>query len=212
VRHIKSKSLLLAFAASFSLNASATLLNPVEYQQGSTTWLKLSETVGLSIADIESGVGGWHTAYRFATTDEIMSLFASFGLVSTDYTTGPTPIAYFNGQVGGGGADYDGTYSTGTGEGGAIGRSHGVRVYTRLTSGDWPEALSPNCPAYNVCSFAEITYAPQDLLDANGATGNFLVRRTVDVPEPGSFVLLGIAGIVLAARRRVTTRAENSRG
>lgn len=212
MRHIKSKSLLLAFAASLSLNASATLLNPSEYHQGSTTWLKLSETVGLSIADIESGVGGWNTVYRFATTDEILSLFDSFGLVATDYTVAPTPIASFNGQVGGGGAWYDGTYVTGMGDGGAIGRSHNLFLYTRLTSGDSGEPLSPDCPAYNVCSFAYIDYAPQSWNDASEFIGNFLVRRTVDVPEPGSFALLGIAGILLAARRRVAARADNNRG
>jgi len=213
VRHIKFKSLFLAFAFSLSLNASATLLDPAEYQQGSTTWLKLSETVGLSIADIESGVGGWNTVYRFATNDEIGSLFDSFGLVATDFTVTPTPIAFFNGQVGGWTKDYqDGTYSTGTGEGGAIGRSHNLYLYTRLTSGDSGEPLSPDCPAYVVCSLAYIDYGPQDLDDANEFIGNFLVRRTVAVPEPGSFALLGIAGILLAARRRIAAQPENRRG
>jgi hypothetical protein len=211
VRHIKSKSLFLALAASFSLNASATLLNPLEYQQGSTTWLKWSETVGLSINDIESGVGGWNTYYRFATTAEITDLLASLNLVTTNYTAAMTPIGYFMEQIAGYTEEgYTGTWFS-QGNAGAMGRSHEVFVSTHLTSGDWQDALSPDCPAYTNCSAAEVLYQPQALNSAHGAVGNFLVRRTVDVPEPGSFALLGIAGILLAARRRVTARVENSR-
>jgi hypothetical protein len=75
-------------------------------------------------------------------------------------------------------------------------------VYVNLTSGDSPFDLSPDCPAYFSCSNAVIDYQAQDRDYRSESMGNFLVR----IPEPGSLALFGLAGLLLAAKRRSARR------
>ena len=58
------------------------------------TWLTLSDTAGLSAAQINSGVGGWNTSYQYASFAQIQALFIDAGLINySNYSTNPTEIA-----------------------------------------------------------------------------------------------------------------------
>jgi hypothetical protein len=196
--------LVLAVLGGGQLSAQASLLHPLEYNDGTRTWLKLSETVGLSIIDIYSGAGGWNTRYRFATDAEVAGLVNSFGLVTTDYTTdpGPGPYSFVYGIGGTTDGLYAGTWFS-QGNGGAIGRGLNAYILAGFTNGDNGSALSPNCPAYTNCSYASVSYGAQSYTDKNGVTGNFLVKldAPVDVPEPPTLALLALAGALLIAKR-----------
>ena len=191
-----------AVFAAIQCSASAA---PVEFEDGSyLTWLTLAETENLSINDILGGVGGWNRTYRFATTAEIDAMLLHQGLYATDYAaTTSSRTGDFVNNVGG--TDQQtgmaGTYFS-NGNAGAWGRTLDMAVYVNLTNGDSPFDLSPACPAYFSCSNAEMVYQAQDLDARSESMGNFLVR----IPEPGSFALLGLAGILLAARRRQQQR------
>jgi hypothetical protein len=201
----KLKAAVLALCASAAFSANASLLDPHEYQDGTLSWLALSETVGLSINDILSGKGGWNTRYRFATRTELDGLLDSFKVTNEDYAQ--YPIGHITGllnAIGGSTPDGNiGTWSDGRGYAGARGQTLDEWVSLEVTSGDDPQ-LSPNCPSYVVC-------ARSDVLHGSGGggqyTGNFLVRLAdveppVDVPEPSSLALLGLAGALAASRLR----------
>jgi len=201
MRQLKTIACAALFAA-MHLSASAA---PVEYKDGSyLTWLTLAETENLSINEIMSGVGGWNKTYRFATAQEVDTLLLHMGLYATDYaasTASRTGDFYYNM----GGTDHQsgmpGTYFS-NGNAGAWGQTLDMAVYVNLTNGDLGVDLSPDCPAYFNCSNADIIHQAQNLDARSEAMGNFLVR----IPEPGSFALLGLAGVLLAARRRKTQR------
>jgi hypothetical protein len=198
--------LVLAVLGGGQLSAQASLLNPLEYDDGTRTWLQLSETVGLSINDIYSGAGGWNTRYRFATDAEVVGLVNSFGLVTTDYAINPGggPSAFVYGIGGTTQGGYAGTWFS-NGDAGAIGRGLNAHILAGFTSGDAGYALSPNCPAYFSCSYASVDYGAQSYTDRNGWTGNFLVKldAPVDVPEPSTLALLALSGALLLIAKRV---------
>lgn len=204
----KLKLSLLALCAGLHASASASLLDPLEYVQSGKTWLQLSETAGLSIDDIEAGVGGWYANYRLASVGEVDQLLLDMNLFNVDYTTQTTPgMSDFFMKLGG---ITDGIYS-GTwhvdGNAGARGRARGIFVDVGFTNGFSPVALSPDCPANNSCSYSSIFHGVLNDSWSSSSVGNFLVRRTADIPEPGSVALFGIAAALLVARRRGKGRA-----
>jgi hypothetical protein len=180
-------------------SAQASLLHPLEYHDGTLAWLELSETAGLSINDIDSGAGGWNTKYRFATDAEVAGLMNSLSLVTTDYTATPVPgISDFIYKLGGMTADgMAGTWFS-QGNEGANGRGLNAFIRAGFTNGDSGTALSPGCPAYFNCMYADVTYGPQSHDAAVDTTGIFLVR---DLPEPPTPALMAMAGALLIARR-----------
>jgi hypothetical protein len=208
MRFSLAKIIASAALATFHFGASASLIDPLEYESNGLTWLKLSETTSLSLNDFATGVGGWNTQYRFALNSEIDALLASFRLHlgDTGYQQQIAGASDFMDAVGGmteGGLA--GTYEHG-GTVGAKGRGLGRYVWVELTSGDEPEPLGPNCDAYFSCTRVVAT-AEQQLNIRESDTGLFLIRNDavipppISVPEPSSLALIG-AGALLAYHRR----------
>lgn len=204
-----AKCLITAALTTFHFTASASLIDPLEYESDGLTWLQLSETAGLSLNDFATGVGGWNTKYRFALNSEIDSLIGSFGLSlgDTGYQQDGFGAGDFVFSVGGMTADGpSGTYFE-DGNQGAIGRGLGRFVWAELTNGDDPEPLGPDCDAYFSCSRFRAEAGLQPLTDRSSDTGLFLIRQEavepppVGVPEPSSLALFG-AGALLAYQRR----------
>jgi len=208
MRVLLTKCLTAAALVTVHFTASASLVDPLEYESNGLTWLQLSETVGLSLNDFATGVGGWNTKYRFALDSEIDSLIASFGLSLGDsgyrqYGFGVGDFVFSVGGMTEGGPA--GTYFN-DGNQGAIGRGLGRFVMAELTNGDAPWPLGPDCDAYFSCSRFVAQAGLQPLGERGNDIGLFLIRQDdmeppVDVPEPSSLAVLG-AGALLAYQRR----------
>jgi hypothetical protein len=58
------------------------------------TWVALSQTAGLSQAQIDAGAGGWIGTYQYATWAQVDTLFADAGLNNeVAYSSNPAEIA-----------------------------------------------------------------------------------------------------------------------
>lgn len=189
-----------------AFNAHASLMQPDEYKAGNLTWLKLAETVGLSMTDFNAGVGGWNTKYRMATSLEIGQLLTSFGVAEGDtgLMIGAPGAGEFVQRIGGmaPGTIYAGTWANGNGSSGADGQGLGWYVSAYLH--DEAPFQIDQCPAYFSCSqisAIRTTAAPEA---RSMRTGLFLVKADApqSVPEPGTLALLGLAGGLLTYQRR----------
>lgn len=202
----KVKFLSLAVLVGLQMNASASLLEPQEFDNGGLTWLTLSETTGLSISDFNNGAGSWNTKYRLARGAEVESLVQSYGIRPTEVTTQPNGRSWgYIQDVGGWNDHFFGTWWF-DGSQGAIGRTLDAYVDVSLFSGDNPHPTSPSCPGYADCTYAKIDYSAQNLFAKSSTEGLFLVRRAedapADVPEPGTLALFGAAALAALYRRR----------
>jgi hypothetical protein len=204
----RTKIAALVMLAGLQINASASLLQPREYQGAGLTWLTLAETVGLSVSSFENGTGGWNTKYRLASNDEIQALLSSFGIAPSEPTTKPIGnTVNFIFEVGGyiPGTSYNGTWFFG-GSQGATGQTATAYVDVGRLDGDLHGNLNANCPQYYDCSYANISFGFQDPSYSSSTRGLFLVERDAPisspVPEPSSLALFGAAAMIAYARRR----------
>ena len=195
--------------ATLHLTASASLIEPLEYESKGLTWLRLSETAGLSLNDFATGVGGWNSKYRFALNTEIDSLLSSFGLglVDTGYARSVPGVSDFVFKFGGvTGYGTAGTYFD-DGNQGALGRGLGRFAVAQLTNGDNGSALSEDCAPFTSCSRFFATAGLEPPNDRQSHIGLFLIGQDVveppvGVPEPSSIMLMAIAGLALVRRRK----------
>jgi hypothetical protein len=202
------------FCAMVPAVAQAELLkysNVVQDTQTGLVWLQLSETRGLSINQVLSGVGYWtrhqpliadSTLYRYATNSEIATLIEHYGMYASDYTTGNFGAGRFIFGIGGTTGSAAGTYFN-DGNQGAIGMSPSAFVNALLTNGDNGNAFSPTCAAYTGCERVTIDYSSRlDQLNfSSPSVGSFLVA----IPEPETLALLGAGLLAFAASRRKAT-------
>lgn len=198
------KAFSVAALTSLHVFAQASLIQPDEYEAGSLTWLKLSETVGLSMNDFRSGAGGWNSKYRLASSIEIGRLLQSFGVAegNTGLMVGAPGAGEFIFTIGGTAPDgiYSGTWGF-NGNQGADGVGQGWFVSAYL-HGEAPVQIE-QCPPYFSCSRISAIRGTQPNYRSSIA-GLFLVKDDTPrgVPEPGSLALLGLAGGLLGYQRR----------
>ena len=202
-----TKVLGFLLAAAACSSASASLSNPLEYNDGQRTGLQLSETTNLSIEDIVTGEGGWIKKYRFAKQSEIDYLLNQFLIVPMENTVldiedhNMPRVWDFISQVGGqtpGGPS--GTYFVGGWLQGAAGRGLNMYANIGLATNDGMVTVD-QCPGYSTCAFASISYEPQSWTSRSEEIGFFMVR-SADVPEPSSIALFGIGVAAVMAKRR----------
>lgn len=196
-----SQALVALALASLHVSAHASLINPDEYKTSSQTWLKLSETVGLSMNDFNNGVGGWNTMYRLALSEEISLMLQGLGIAQGDsgWKTTVPGASNFIYQLGGTapGGYYAGTWGS-DGNQGANGIGMGWSVMATLNNGEQGSPLSADCPAYTNCARIVATAGNVSPFSSTPITGLFVVR----IPEPGTLALFGLAGGLLAFQRR----------
>jgi hypothetical protein len=205
----RTKIAALGLLAGLQINASASLLQPREYEAAGLTWLTLAETVGLSVAYFENGAGGWNTKYRLASNDEIQALLSSFDIAPSEPTTKPIgnsrgfifDIGGYNPDVAFGG----GTWFRG-GSQGSTGQTATAYVDVGRLDGDMHGDLNANCRQYYDCNYANISFGPQAPSFTSSTIGLFLVKRDIPtpspIPEPSTLALFGAAAMIAYSRRR----------
>lgn len=212
LRKIMASAVVAAMVPAVAQAELLTYSNVVQDTQTGLVWLQLSETKGLSINQILSGVGYYtvhqpmaadSTLYRFATNNEIATLIDHYGMYASDYTTGNFGAGRFVFGIGGSSGSYAGTYFN-DGNQGARGMTPNAFVDALLTNGDNGGALSATCPAYTGCERVTIDYSSRaSLLNFSSPTvGSFLVA----IPEPETFALLGVGLLAFAASRRKSVK------
>lgn len=189
-----AKSVAALFLGSVIGAANATPVSPVEYHRAGLNWLVLSETTGLSISDILNGVNGWNQKFRFATDSEVLTLLNSFGLVPGYHSSWDSPEAEYIDAVGG--SMPSGTAGTWFFDGsqGATARTSDMIVDVGLVDIDQGDLFGCDLG----CQYVKITYAAQSVTESSPTVGNFLV----EVPEPSSIGLIGVAAVALIRARR----------
>jgi hypothetical protein len=162
-------------------------------------WLDLPLTVGLSIADVQNGAGGWAAqGWRVATMPEVCGLAADvFGptvLCPTQYSSASirfddrsVPIVELLGitEIG----DDDLIVAAGFFDDGDLSDGEAaLAAYVFFVS-----TVSGDQSQFNLSN----DWGPS-ATDANALTGVFLVRA---IPEPGTAALLGLGLLALPRRR-----------
>ena len=139
-------------------------------------WLDLSATQGLSATDILNGAGGWIREFRYATHDEFTALLSEFGLYH-EFTARAEK--------------YDDAYLFNE----FLNTEHtacGPTVSCGLFISDLGNTVDVvNVSTGNLLGFSAVwdNYASLDW--SNYGYGSFLVRESLNVPEPSSLLLLG---------------------
>lgn len=160
------------------------------------TWVALSQTAGLSEAQVEAGAGGWFGSYQYATESQLATLFADAGLANLKaYTNDPATIAnvqafvqLFNPPRPGYTAAALGFFTS------SVPAYYGIMdvqyVEGEGAIADW---YPPQANGYSVTEPVN-----------GGGYGSLLVGvAPVPLPSPVWLLVSGLGGLVILTRRRV---------
>jgi hypothetical protein len=184
-------------------------------------WLDLTATQGLSVEDIEKGAGGWlPLGFRYATFDEIKTLYADVGMVASPGCPYNSPTAcYMQGSYDDGARFFDLLYGSPVDRIGGFeaptpcGSWHSNVCDDHMENGQW-------VPTENHTYLMAVNLNPEHgvvTVDPSGPTatyttiypwaGSWLVHDSIlPVPEPSSplMIVCGLALIALLQKRRGT--------
>jgi len=172
-------------------------------------WLDLTVTNGMSFNTVNGqlGSGGLYEGFRYATGQEVVDLYAKFGVTLTAYS--PNFIA---GPVDPGivmASDFLGTivseYSTDFTYGGKGMYDYGANLTVAYAMGAWYFSGTSVFPSSNV--YFDVNYENSLFkTDAEIQTGSFLVQQSA-VPVPAAVWLFGsgLIGLLGIARKKART-------
>jgi len=185
---IASASLLLLLAGGgVSMPAQAALIDHGTYISDTSSgldWLDLSTTAGQSVAQALTANSGW----SYANNTQVSGLLASFGITYAFTANTFIELAVTNTQA----SDFIslfGLTTPGASLGGYMNNTVAHSTYLCISTG--------GCSPLNFTN-------DSDLSAGNIQVGQFLVRSTNNVPEPGSLLLAGLALAGLGYSRRKT--------
>lgn len=195
--------LLLAFGAC-SLPASAALVTVDLGSPGDglltldtstgLRWLDVDATLGLTAAQVLAGEGGWIRSFRYATTDEVRTLFANADLLlSGNYSLAEEPAAQRFLDLFSTTPDECGNFVCGfvPNQAGSVDIANVGIVHNALYNGGY-------------------SYIWTDIGSAESfggsSWGSFLIQSQ-NVPEPSSLTLVLLAAGI-AASRSATSRSD----
>lgn len=223
---LKKIFLILALSVMFITKSNAALIGVEDYgdyftdKNNSLDWLDVTLSINRSYTDVSSqlGLGGDFEGWRYATAAEFGGMLSSV----TGVDEGIDGVGQYSASVPEGGYDelvdmMGDTFGIWWQETNGVIFCEGVNA-DRCVDGDFRQTIGLIFESYNANFIYSATITDDDWLFTNEdsantagivnvntisfAIGSFLVRDTVNVPEPQSVLLLSIGLVGLFAMRR----------